>query len=57
MWLTAPNTYQEVTYVEEGSLVAFDADALGFSGLGTVVTEGGSDARKNSAAPRTCAGV
>lgn len=42
MWLNNSNTYGGLTVVAEGSLVAFDADALGASSVGTAVSEGAS---------------
>jgi autotransporter-associated beta strand protein len=42
MWLNASNTYTGLTLVNEGSLVAFNADALGASGTGTTVNDGAS---------------
>jgi fibronectin-binding autotransporter adhesin len=42
MWLNASNTYTGLTLVNEGALVAFNADALGASGTGTTVNDGAS---------------
>jgi autotransporter-associated beta strand protein len=42
MWLNSSNSYAGLTMVAEGSLVAFNADALGGSGTGTTVNDGAS---------------
>jgi autotransporter-associated beta strand protein len=42
MWLNSSNSYAGLTMVAEGSLVAFNADALGASSTGTTVNDGAS---------------
>jgi fibronectin-binding autotransporter adhesin len=42
MWLSGQNSYTGLTFVDEGALVAYNADALGASGNGTAVKDGAS---------------
>jgi autotransporter-associated beta strand protein len=42
MWLNSSNSYAGVTFVDQGALVAFNADALGAASSGTSVKEGAS---------------